>query len=162
MHLSHNYHDMKAFLFFTLIFSLLFISCSKEEDDMIVPIKEGYTLNFDTINIAPSESNWVLFSWYEASSWNFSLIAGEDNNKSFKNVITSSYKVTGTEQLLQLLAKLPEEETVIMCCGNSLEGLSDTGEQIALDLPPNDILVQLQDYSVQINIIFFIDKNMAE
>lgn len=147
---------MKNSIFALIAISVLFVMCSKDGD--ISPQSNTYSIDLDTVTLSKSMKGWELYSWYD-SEWRFSLLPGTNVNKTFKGITTNSYIVTGTEQLKELLAKLPENETVVMCCQN-MSGHIDNGTFVELELPPLGILAYLQEYAHEISIILFIEMNM--
>ena len=114
------------------------------------------TPDWDTLptELPSSMKGYELVSWQAGGEWSFTLVTGTNREKSFDeltqtgNEVTSDgyvkLTVTGVDQLLKVLALLPEDEQVIWG-GMVLEG-EVPEDAIYFAYPPDDILQTVSDF----------------
>ena len=101
-----------------------------------------------------SMKGYELVSWQAGGEWNFTLITGTNREKSFDELTMAGNEVssdgyvkltvTGVDDLLKVLALLPQDEQVIWG-GMALEGEVPEGA-VYFTYPPDEIIQQVSDF----------------
>ena len=83
--------------------------------------------------LAESMKGYELYSWYDGSQWNFSLLVGTNREKSLSEIKSSDVVLHGMDALKSTLEKIPAGQYVIWL---SKETLS---------FPPDKIVKQIEE-----------------
>lgn len=141
-------------------FSLMLIVCSMQlitgcshENKELAQIP-----NIANLTVTHSMKGWELYSWPEANTWKFSFLMGTNRLKSLSEVTSSSgtevlIRVTGVDSVKMVLNKFPQGETILLIGQGWLQNIWQ-GQYGNLQLPPQNIIDQLNSFATQKSLTF--------
>ncbi|HEY3371458.1 MAG TPA: hypothetical protein VGK10_11450 [Prolixibacteraceae bacterium] len=113
-------------------------------DDVIVTLLiEKSSTKLDTITFAPSMKGWELYSWPNASDWNYSILMGTNREKTYQEVVTNKITVIGKDSLKMLLDKFPAKEQIMWI------GKHSGDEWVNISLPDDNTINEIKNYCIQ-------------
>ena len=114
------------------------------------------TTGFTTSPLPSSVKGYELYSWLEGDEWSFTLITGTNRSKTSAEIGSRGeiidengwVKITvlGLRELEFVLERLPGSEQILWLDGSRLE---ISQESLKFALPPDDIVEQVHQYSIQ-------------
>jgi hypothetical protein len=123
-------------------------------------------LSITDVNTLPhSMKGYELYSWSDGGRWQFTLITGTNRNKTIEEIVSKEDSISaagwvnvhagGVAEITYALGKLPANEFVTWLPGaRSAAGSRD----VALQLPPAQIINQIVDFARQQGLDFYIQS----
>ena len=110
------------------------------------------------LTVTHSMKGWELYTWPEGNTWKFSFLIGTNRIKSLSEVISSNsaevlIRVTGVDSVKMVLNKFPQGE-VIMLIGQGWLQNTWQGQYGNLQLPPQNIIDQINSFATQKSVMF--------
>jgi hypothetical protein len=137
-----------------IITSLNAVTCSKETDQKIQPVKK---ISLDTLTFDHSMKGWELYSWPNGNDWNYSILVGTNRIKTYEEVTTNQIIVLGKDSLKILLDKFPENENIFWVSKGWLENCWNT-DYGNLSLPDDKTVNEIKDYCIQKKLVLSISE----
>lgn len=137
---------------FTLICGVCFItSCSRKQGDLNLVPDLDLTVNH-------SMKGWEVYSWPEGNTWKFAFLEGTNRIKTYSEVTLENgalnlVRVTGVDSAKMVLNKFPQGEYVTLISQGWLQRSWQSGYG-NLQLPPQDIIIQIKSFSTQKKLTF--------
>jgi hypothetical protein len=107
-----------------------------------------------------SMKGYELYSWLENSQWHFTLITGTNRTKTMEEITSTEdfisetgwvkIHVMGTDEIKNVLGKLPQDESIFWCDELHIGQTTDTD----LQLPPKQITDAIKEYAEQCGLDF--------
>jgi hypothetical protein len=136
------------FYFLTILFSclLLISSCSRD--------KETQQQIAAPQNFSSSPKGWELYSWYDGTQWNYSLLMGTNRLKTCDEVLQNKETAMGELDLMKLLERLPQGEEILWIGQDWMKRCGAMGNCTHLQLPPQSIIddMLLYCYSIRLKL----------
>ena len=128
---------------------------------LLIPVLSGCNTASQTM-LPRSMKGYELYSWQEEGQWHFTLITGTNRNKTLEEVTTGENKegddgwvnihVTGVEEIKAVLNRVPAKEWVSWSQWGTVG--PQEGAVITLELPPEDIITEIQEHALSCGIDF--------
>jgi hypothetical protein len=109
-----------------------------------------------------SMKGYELYSWFEDSQWNFTLITGTNRNKTFEEIRTSEdfisetgwvkMRMSGVDALETALRKLPKGEDIVWLAMLPPEPTS--AGYVGITLPPGPVTNSIKAYASSLGLNF--------
>ena len=159
---------MKKITLAVILLALVIIGCGQAEPGSdnagIIEKKAFPTPDWDLLpaTFPDSMKGYELFSWETGSGWNFTLITGTNRNKTVEEITTAENRVedgfvkvtvSGSEQLIKLLSRLPEGEDLLWRENYPEGNAPDNAPRFTY--PPEDIIQQVAGFTAENGILFY-------